>query len=115
VVFPFMSSSTVNSSRSPRNRELDCKTPTPSPRTRAQIDSARVSCPAPPSDRPAISPAVMFIARAEARALLWQAGEFELHEAVDGLQAAADRQGLLAELGQDAVQAIIAKAFEAVR
>jgi hypothetical protein len=57
----------------------------------------------------------MFIARAEARALLWQAGEFELHEAVDELQAAADRQGLLAELGQDAVQAIIAKAFEAVR
>jgi hypothetical protein len=57
----------------------------------------------------------VFIARAEARALLWQTGEFDLHTAIDELQAAAERYGLVAKLGQDAVQAIIAKAFEAVR
>jgi hypothetical protein len=57
----------------------------------------------------------VLISRAEARALLWQAGELDLHEAVDELQAAAEESGLIAELGQDAVQAIIAEAFEAVR
>jgi hypothetical protein len=57
----------------------------------------------------------VFIARAEARAFLWQAGELELHQAVDELQAAAERDGLVAEIGQDGVQAIVAKAFEAVR
>jgi hypothetical protein len=57
----------------------------------------------------------MFIARAEARAVLWQAGEFELQEAVDVLQAAAEASGLVDEQGQDAVQAIIAKAFGAVQ
>ncbi len=62
-----------------------------------------------------IGPLRVFIARCEARALLWQAGEFDLHEAVDVLQAAAVRDGLVAGIGQDAVQAIMAKAFEAVR
>ena len=57
----------------------------------------------------------VFTARAEARALLWQAGEFDLHDAVDELQAAAERDGLLAKLGQDAVQKIISKAFGVVR
>jgi hypothetical protein len=57
----------------------------------------------------------VFIARAEARALLWQAGEFDLHQAVDELQAAAERDGLAAEIGQDAVQKIIADAFAKVR
>jgi hypothetical protein len=56
----------------------------------------------------------VFIARVEARALLWQAGEFDLHEAVDELQAAAERDGLVAELGQDAVQAIMARSFSKV-
>jgi hypothetical protein len=51
----------------------------------------------------------VFTARAEARALLWQAGELDLHEAVDELQAAAVRDGLVAEIGQDAVQAIMAR------
>jgi hypothetical protein len=60
-------------------------------------------------------PLAIFIARAEARALLWQAGEFDLHEAVDKLQADAERDGLVDRIGQDAVQAIIAKAFEALR
>jgi hypothetical protein len=53
--------------------------------------------------------------RAWARARLWQAGELDLHEAIDTLQAAAVRDGLIAKLGQDCVQAIIAAAFAAVR
>ena len=57
----------------------------------------------------------IFIARAEARALLWQSGEFDLPEAVDVLQTAAERDGLVTLLGQDAVQEIISKAFGAVR
>lgn len=56
-----------------------------------------------------LDPLVVFKARAEARAPLWQAGEFDLHEAVDVLQAAAVRDGLVAGIGQDAVQAIMAK------
>jgi hypothetical protein len=54
-------------------------------------------------------------ARAWARAHLWAAGEFSLHEAVDPLQQFAERSGLLAKIGQDAVQAIMAEAFAAVR
>jgi hypothetical protein len=66
-----------------------------------------------PSARPL--PLKVFIARAEARALLWQAGEFDLHEAIDELQAAAVRDGLVAAIGQDEVQAIMSAAFAAVR
>ena len=55
-----------------------------------------------------------FIARAEARALLYAANEFDLHEAVDKLQADAERDGLVAAIGQDEVQRIIAEAFSAV-
>jgi hypothetical protein len=66
-----------------------------------------------PAARP--SPLKVFIVRAEARALLWQAGEFDLHQAVDELQAAAERDGLVTLLGQDAVQEIISKAFGVVR
>jgi hypothetical protein len=62
-----------------------------------------------------LSPLAVFIARAEARVLLWQAGEMDLAEAVDGLQVAAERDGLVADLGQDAVQAILSRAFGAVR
>jgi hypothetical protein len=64
---------------------------------------------------PRADPVEVFVARAEARALLWQAGEFDLHEAVDELQADAERDGLVTLLGQDAVQEIISKAFGAVR
>ena len=66
-----------------------------------------------PAARP--SPLKVFIVRAEARALLWQAGEFDLHHAVDELHAAAERDGLVTLLGQDAVQKIISKAFGVVR
>jgi hypothetical protein len=56
-----------------------------------------------------------FAARAEARAVLWACGEIDLHAAVDVLWDAAERDGLVAKLGQDRVQAIISKAFEVVR
>jgi hypothetical protein len=56
-----------------------------------------------------------FAARAEARAYLWSVGELDFHEAVDELQADAERDGLVAEVGQDAMQAIMATAFAKVR
>jgi hypothetical protein len=61
------------------------------------------------------SPLAVFTARAEARAILFAAGELDLHQAVDALQAAAIRDGLVAELGQDEVQRIMAEAFHKVR
>lgn len=66
-----------------------------------------------PAARP--SPLEVFVARTQARALLWRCLEFNLHEAVDALQAAAVRDGLVAELGQDEVQLILRDAFHAVR
>jgi hypothetical protein len=57
----------------------------------------------------------VFHARAEARALLWQAGEIDLHDAVDVLQADAERDGLVAAIGQDEVQRIMSAAFATVR
>ena len=58
---------------------------------------------------------VVFKVRCEARALLVATGDLDLHEAVDGLQAAAVASGLVAALGQDSVQAIMADAFERVQ
>jgi hypothetical protein len=58
-----------------------------------------------------VDPAEAFRARAEARAMLWHAGEYALHEAVDGLQADAEASGLVDHIGQDEVQRIIAAAF----
>ena len=52
-----------------------------------------------------------FRARCEARALLVAAGEYGLHDAVDGLQDAAVNAGLVKALGQDRVQAVLAEAF----
>jgi hypothetical protein len=57
----------------------------------------------------------IFIARAEARAALFAAGELNLHDAVDALQAAAIAFGLVASIGQDAVQAIMAEALRKAR
>jgi hypothetical protein len=104
-----MNAKNVPNLRASRKRVPDRAAP---PRPRAQVDRVRGRLPAAGA---AVSLAEIFTARAEARALLWQAAEFELHEAVDELQAAAEASGLIAELGQDAVQAIIAKAFEALR
>ena len=57
----------------------------------------------------------MFQARCEARAILFASGELDLSEAVDVLQAAAVATGLVAELGQDAVQAIMSDSFGKIR
>jgi hypothetical protein len=46
--------------------------------------------------------------------MLFAAGEFDLHLAVDELQRAAAEIRLLATIGQHAVQAIMAEAFGAV-
>jgi hypothetical protein len=110
-----MNAENLSNLREPRNRGSDRNTPAAPPRPRARIDNARLSrVPNTPAEASASALAVL-IARAEARALLWQAGELDLHEAVDELQAAAEASGLVDELGQNEVQAIIAKAFEAVR
>jgi hypothetical protein len=53
-------------------------------------------------------PLEVFRARCIARHTLVASGDLDLHEAVDGLQAAAVRTGLVHELGQDQVQAIMA-------
>ena len=56
-----------------------------------------------------------FKLRCWARAELWAACEFDLHEAVDELQAAAERDGLIETIGQEAMQAIMRDAFHRVR
>jgi hypothetical protein len=53
--------------------------------------------------------------RASIRAFLWWHWLMEIDEAVDELQEYAERTGLVAELGQDAVQSIIAAPFARLR
>ena len=55
-----------------------------------------------------------FRLRAWARSYLVCAGERSFHDAVDKLQADAEAQGLVAAIGQDAVQAILAEGFAEV-
>jgi hypothetical protein len=57
----------------------------------------------------------IFRQRCEERARLFAAGKLDLHEAVDVLQVAAQLDGLVGKIGQDAVQHIMATAFRAVR
>jgi hypothetical protein len=52
--------------------------------------------------------------RADVRGYLVAVGEWDLHDAVDVLQAYAVESGLIDEIGQDAVQAIMADAFALV-
>jgi hypothetical protein len=59
--------------------------------------------------------ATVFKARCWARAGLFAEGEMDLHDAVDKLQADAVRDGLVAALGQDRVQWMMADVFGAVR
>ena len=61
------------------------------------------------------SPECMFQARCDARAILFAVGELELREAVDALEIFAVQAGLVDEIGQDAVQALMAKAFSKAR
>ena len=53
----------------------------------------------------------IFRERAEARATLVANGLMTLIEAVDTLQAAAERDGLVAQYGQDEIQQILSEAF----
>jgi len=64
---------------------------------------------------PAPQPIKVFTARCEARASLFINGMMSLHEAVDKLQADAERNGFLDAIGQGAVQSIMAIAFAADR
>jgi hypothetical protein len=57
----------------------------------------------------------VFIERADARAFLWSVGELTLHEAVDVLQADAERDGLIEQIGQDRIQKILAQCFASYR
>jgi hypothetical protein len=56
-----------------------------------------------------------FKLRCWARAELLAAREFDLHEVVDELQAAAERDGLIEAIGQDAVQRLMRDALHQVR
>jgi hypothetical protein len=56
-----------------------------------------------------------FMARCDARALLWWSWMMDLQDAVDALQVAAERTGLVADLGQDKIQKIMSNAFAARR
>jgi hypothetical protein len=56
----------------------------------------------------------VYLARCEARALLFINGQLSLHEAVDELQAYAEQSGLVDAIGQDEAQAIMSWAFCAV-
>ncbi len=58
----------------------------------------------------------MFRSRCEARAHLYAAGEIpDLHDAIDVLQEHAVKHGLVRQIGQDAVQTVMAEAFQQVR
>ena len=57
----------------------------------------------------------VFAALCYARANLFAVGEYNLQKAVDELQTWAWASGLVAEIGQDQVQQIMAAAFSAVR
>jgi hypothetical protein len=65
--------------------------------------------------RPRPTAIEVFEARCWARAELFAIGEYDLHEAVDVLQEAAVASGLVAKIGQDQVQEMIAEAFAKVR
>jgi len=67
------------------------------------------------SRRTLVDPVLAFKARCEARALLYYASAMTLHEAVDGLQLAAEGNGLVRSIGQDAVQRMMADAFAIIR
>jgi hypothetical protein len=60
-------------------------------------------------------PIEVFTARCEARAILFEAGEFDLQSAVDVLQTAAKSTGLVTLLGQDRVQGLMVRAFAPIR
>jgi hypothetical protein len=60
-------------------------------------------------------PVAVFTLRAWARAYLYAACEYDLHEAVDPLWADAVASGLTEQIGIDGVQRILANEFHRVR
>jgi hypothetical protein len=63
-----------------------------------------------------VAPSIAFLRdsfelRAQSRAILVEACLMDFHEAIDGLQADAVRDGLVDRIGQDEVQKILAAAF----
>ena len=56
-------------------------------------------------------PLAVFRLRCWARASLWANCMLDLHEAVDVLEAMAERDGLTQQIGQDRIQEIIATEF----
>jgi hypothetical protein len=56
-----------------------------------------------------------FTAHCECRWLLHLFGALDFHACVDGMQRHAEDRGLVAALGQDRVQAMMAAAFETAR
>lgn len=58
-----------------------------------------------------IDPLRILLSRAEARAVLYRAGEFDLYDAVAPLFVYADDAGIIEELGEAAVLALIRQAF----
>jgi hypothetical protein len=77
------------------------------------ITISRISPSLPNTQAP--DPIEVFRERSAARALLFVNGQMSLHDAVDELQAAAERTGLIDRIGQDEVQTIMGAAFAAVR
>jgi hypothetical protein len=63
-----------------------------------------------PRQRAAIPPLEVFVAHCEACAHLVASGDYDFHETVDRLQADAVRTGLVDEIGQHTVRAIMASA-----
>jgi hypothetical protein len=60
-------------------------------------------------------PLDVFRERCEAQAYLVEAGAIAFLDAVDNLQCDADFDGLVARVGQDKIQAILAAAFGGTR
>ena len=84
------------------------------PRTGAAVNAPASLAQFQQAEQRQVDPLLAFVVRAEARALLWQAGELDLQTAVDALQEAAAASGLTAAAGQDAVQRILAGALRQV-
>jgi len=68
-----------------------------------------------PEPLPPIAPAITYFGTwCRARARRWSRGEIDHYDAIDLLNEAAEQYGLVAEVGLDALQAVIADAFAAV-
>jgi hypothetical protein len=94
-----------------QNLRASTSTPPYSP-TAASPATSKAVFP-PPAIADQVDAVEVFAARCWARGYLVRAGWWDFHAAVDGLQQAALTHGLVAALGQDAVQAILAKNFAA--